>query len=217
MYVFSHRSSRFASQFSVVCNDQAKYAYRSIAQFVKHVTTNSAEHVARNPFPELHRPTDEDLTDDEVYYRRKHKVAGVTVKTGQRKEEELEEADREELNLYKRNEEILTQEVREDDIDTMPGKEVMKRAGEEQRGDGEVSELDETRMNETQFDRETEKDDVESIHANGHTVPESDKDNTIYARATMVFSSISFCVSQLTNASFFHVKRMNPKISLTSL
>lgn len=34
----------------------AKYAYRAIAQFARHVTAHSTEHVARNPFPELHRP-----------------------------------------------------------------------------------------------------------------------------------------------------------------
>jgi hypothetical protein len=35
---------------------QATYAYRSIAQFARHVTGHSPEHVARNPFPEFHRP-----------------------------------------------------------------------------------------------------------------------------------------------------------------
>lgn len=34
----------------------AKYAYRAIAQFARHVTAHPLEHVARNPFPELHRP-----------------------------------------------------------------------------------------------------------------------------------------------------------------
>ncbi|KAI0751533.1 alpha/beta-hydrolase [Daedaleopsis nitida] len=36
--------------------EPAKYAYRSIAQFVKHVIDNSEDHLERNPFPELHRP-----------------------------------------------------------------------------------------------------------------------------------------------------------------
>ncbi|KAH8106038.1 alpha/beta-hydrolase [Cristinia sonorae] len=36
--------------------DSAKYAYRSITEFVKHVTTHSEEHVDRNPFPEFHMP-----------------------------------------------------------------------------------------------------------------------------------------------------------------
>lgn len=35
---------------------QAKYAYRSIAQFIMHVTCHSQEHVMQNPFPELHFP-----------------------------------------------------------------------------------------------------------------------------------------------------------------
>lgn len=33
---------------------KAKYAYRSIAQFVKHVTENSKDHLEACPFPELH-------------------------------------------------------------------------------------------------------------------------------------------------------------------
>ncbi|KAI0089132.1 alpha/beta-hydrolase [Irpex rosettiformis] len=36
--------------------EAAKYAYRSIAEFVKHVTSHSAEHLVRNPFPEPHSP-----------------------------------------------------------------------------------------------------------------------------------------------------------------
>ncbi|KAL1723393.1 Alpha/Beta hydrolase protein, partial [Schizophyllum commune] len=39
--------------------NSAKYAYRSIAQFVKHVTDNDADHLDTNPFPELHRPSGE--------------------------------------------------------------------------------------------------------------------------------------------------------------
>lgn len=45
--------------------DSAKYAYRSIAQFVRHVTTQSADHLERNPFPELHVPPDEPVSDSE--------------------------------------------------------------------------------------------------------------------------------------------------------
>ncbi|KAI0824710.1 alpha/beta-hydrolase [Trametes gibbosa] len=39
--------------------EPAKYAYRSIAQFVKHVTDSSEEHLLRNPFPDLHAPPSE--------------------------------------------------------------------------------------------------------------------------------------------------------------
>ncbi|KAL1668009.1 hypothetical protein GGF50DRAFT_47259 [Schizophyllum commune] len=39
--------------------NSAKYAYRSIAQFVKHVTDSDADHLDTNPFPELHRPSGE--------------------------------------------------------------------------------------------------------------------------------------------------------------
>ncbi|KAF9534722.1 hypothetical protein CPB83DRAFT_211167 [Crepidotus variabilis] len=43
----------------------AKYAYRSIGQFVKHITHYGQDHLARNPFPELHRPPDEVFNDDD--------------------------------------------------------------------------------------------------------------------------------------------------------
>ncbi|KAH9844100.1 alpha/beta-hydrolase [Rhodofomes roseus] len=42
----------------------AKYAYSSIAQFVRHVTKQPPEHLARNPFPEFHIPP-EDLDESE--------------------------------------------------------------------------------------------------------------------------------------------------------
>ncbi|KAI9066431.1 alpha/beta-hydrolase [Trametes sanguinea] len=45
--------------------DCAKYAYRAIAQFAKHVIDNSSEHLSRNPFPELHRPPSE-ISDSEA-------------------------------------------------------------------------------------------------------------------------------------------------------
>lgn len=35
---------------------QARYAYRGIAQFARHVTTHPAEYLRENPFPEYHRP-----------------------------------------------------------------------------------------------------------------------------------------------------------------
>ncbi|CAL1701139.1 unnamed protein product [Somion occarium] len=42
-----------------IFTDSAKYAYRSIAEFIKHVTRYSPEHLEQNPFPELHRPPSE--------------------------------------------------------------------------------------------------------------------------------------------------------------
>lgn len=163
----------------------------------------------------MHRPPDEDLSDDEVYTRRKHKVAGVTVKAGQRKEKELVEAEREEVNLYKRNQKTLAQEVREDDVDPMPGKEVMKGAGEDQNGNGDekVGEEDEKKMGEAQYDREPEENGVESMHRNGHAVPGIDEDDTTYARPTMVRVLYASRVYQFTDHS---VNRTKPKTSLTS-
>ncbi|GLB33981.1 putative steryl acetyl hydrolase [Lyophyllum shimeji] len=43
----------------------AKYAYRSVAEFVKHVSQHDAEHLQRNPFPESHRPPAEMKVDNE--------------------------------------------------------------------------------------------------------------------------------------------------------
>lgn len=40
-------------------SNQAKYAYRSIAEFIRHVTKYDEQHLRRNPFPELHRPPDD--------------------------------------------------------------------------------------------------------------------------------------------------------------
>lgn len=40
---------------------QAKYAYRSMGEFIKHLTQHDAEYVERNPFPESrHRESPED-------------------------------------------------------------------------------------------------------------------------------------------------------------
>ncbi|KAF9028446.1 alpha/beta-hydrolase [Hymenopellis radicata] len=44
----------------------ASYAYRSIAEFVKHVTDHDEKHLDRNPFPELHRPPT-DISDHYTY------------------------------------------------------------------------------------------------------------------------------------------------------
>lgn len=52
---------------------QAKYAYRSIAEFIKHVTSHSAEHLDKNPFPEFHLPPEEiadSASEDEDRSRR---------------------------------------------------------------------------------------------------------------------------------------------------
>lgn len=111
----------------------------------------------------------------------------MTVKTGKREGEELDAADREEVNLYKQSEKVLAQEVREDDIDTMPGKEVSKTGGEDQSENGQVSEVDEKRMDGEQYDREPEKDGVESVNGNGQAVATGSEDDIIYARPSMVF------------------------------
>lgn len=39
---------------------QAKYAYRTIVEFVKHVTTHYAAHLEKNPLPQFHIPPADD-------------------------------------------------------------------------------------------------------------------------------------------------------------
>ena len=46
---------------------KAKYAYRSIGEFIKHVTQHNVERNERNPFPEVRR---HDL-DDDKYLQKK--------------------------------------------------------------------------------------------------------------------------------------------------
>ncbi|KAH9942586.1 alpha/beta-hydrolase [Amylocystis lapponica] len=83
--------------------ESAKYAYRSIAEFVKHVTGHSAEHLDRNPFPELHLPpsdvSDSDSEDEaECHDHDVKRSPKPSTPTGVRRYKENEEKTKEEVN-----------------------------------------------------------------------------------------------------------------------
>ncbi|KZP24716.1 alpha/beta-hydrolase [Athelia psychrophila] len=94
----------------------ASYAYRSIAEFVRHVTQNDAEHLAVNPFPELHRPPlDVGLSADvEPDHDGRHEAAENAAAMDRRQ--------RSDVDIYKLNERELSAAVGRDDeqVDMMP-------------------------------------------------------------------------------------------------
>ncbi|TFK55444.1 alpha/beta-hydrolase [Heliocybe sulcata] len=102
--------------------DSAKYAYRSIAQFIKHVTTTAPEEVTLSPFPELQRPPTFDDDEDDPRRRRPQlktvksipdDVAGKTkVRPGI--------DSRTEFNLYNRNQAMAVKELKRGLTDFMP-------------------------------------------------------------------------------------------------
>ncbi|KAI0265849.1 hypothetical protein BC834DRAFT_876659 [Gloeopeniophorella convolvens] len=110
--------------------DSAKYAYRSIAQFVRHVTLHSADHIARNPFPELHRPECEIHMDHghspEPELEKHEKPPRRWLPHRSKKpESHKEQADKEgvvsDVQMYKDNEAVTAEEVRHDEVEKVPG------------------------------------------------------------------------------------------------
>ena len=116
---------------------QAKYAYRSISEFVKHVTSHSAEHLESNPFPELHIPPadieDPPLSDKKRTFKRKS-AKGNSIFTlfktnlndpkNQAGSGNLEEkpssstSHRSDVALYRENEEAAKEEARHGEAET---------------------------------------------------------------------------------------------------
>ncbi|KAI0787047.1 hypothetical protein BC629DRAFT_1593579 [Irpex lacteus] len=113
----------------------AKYAFRSIAEFTKHVTSHSPEHLERNPFPEFHIPpaeiNDPSLSDEKEARKRKAaKKNGSLMTMFSAKEDEggdIQEkkasspsssSQRSDVALYRENEEIAKEEVREGKTET---------------------------------------------------------------------------------------------------
>ncbi|CDO68138.1 hypothetical protein BN946_scf185003.g10 [Trametes cinnabarina] len=100
--------------------NSAKYAYRAIAQFTKHVIDNSSEHLSRNPFPELHRPPSEisDADSDDgaaippqrrrskgkFHFSKRPQATGRSMDSG---------GERTDVELYRSNEAMAEQEVKE--------------------------------------------------------------------------------------------------------
>ncbi|KAF4601981.1 hypothetical protein EYR40_005182 [Pleurotus pulmonarius] len=97
--------------------ESAKYAYRSVAEFVKHTTDSGNENLQRNPFPELQGPPSalSVLPDAEGKDEAKRSmVSRLKGKLG--KPAPTPEAS-EDIALYKANEEVVMQAV-EDHLNT---------------------------------------------------------------------------------------------------
>ncbi|EIN10888.1 alpha/beta-hydrolase [Punctularia strigosozonata HHB-11173 SS5] len=90
--------------------DSAKYAYRSIAQFVRHVTSHSSDHLAKNPFPEYHRPPAHIPSDTPA-----RRYVSPTKRTGRRVPHLSREpsSDSSDIAMFMDNEDIALQEMRE--------------------------------------------------------------------------------------------------------
>ena len=101
---------------------------------MKHVTKYDEEHLARNPFPELHRPPDEILASDKPEadpkkhrnLKKTNNDEGQTVPKLDPKQEPLiiEDARRQaspesDIEVYLENEERVTEEVKDGDADTV--------------------------------------------------------------------------------------------------
>ncbi|KAI0065802.1 alpha/beta-hydrolase [Artomyces pyxidatus] len=126
--------------------ESAKYAYRSIAQFVRHVTIHSTDHLERNPFPELHRPECQIHVEDVSEYgfevkEKKSKSTLRRMRPGNSKRfEDVKEEDKRGVNLYEDNQQAVAEEVKAEDTDPMPGqapgpqKEAVNK-GQEQKSD----------------------------------------------------------------------------------
>ncbi|KAF5387616.1 hypothetical protein D9615_000559 [Tricholomella constricta] len=103
----------------------AKCAYRSIAEFVKHVSRYDADHLERNPFPELHRPPTKIHVDTEAH--EDHPSALKASKNylsrhGHEKKRQAgqKSSDPSDVKLYKRNEANVSEEVKHGQTDIMP-------------------------------------------------------------------------------------------------
>ncbi|KII94934.1 hypothetical protein PLICRDRAFT_33764 [Plicaturopsis crispa FD-325 SS-3] len=120
--------------------NSAKYAYRSIAEFIKHVTSHSEEHLGRNPFPELHRPPSAISTDSnlERAHSRKERRRSA-FHWGERKDDNLEAEEKDakekepspgessgttgeqnDIEMYRENEQAIVDEVKEKKVDEVP-------------------------------------------------------------------------------------------------
>ncbi|KAI0722242.1 alpha/beta-hydrolase [Cerioporus squamosus] len=99
--------------------EPAKYAYRAITQFVKHVIDNSEAHLERNPFPELHRPPSQ-ISDTEPLHKRDRRRR-PSEKTPDPAEPHLSPT-RSEIDKYRSNEEKAEQEVNHGFAEKLPAR-----------------------------------------------------------------------------------------------
>ena len=110
---------------------QATYAYRSIAEFVKHVTSHSAEHLERNPFPELHLPPAE--ISESSSENAAHRDRGV--RGAKMKHPLAREITPDDIQQYRANEETAKDEVDAGEAERM------SRNGDSNAESGEVRRL----------------------------------------------------------------------------
>ncbi|EMD40895.1 hypothetical protein CERSUDRAFT_91649 [Gelatoporia subvermispora B] len=99
--------------------ESAKYAYRSIARFVKHVTQNSPEHLDRNPFPELHLSSSRSSSEpeDDEGPERPPRPPKTRSGTAHSKEESSAINGNKSAAIYRENEKIAMQEVARGEAD----------------------------------------------------------------------------------------------------
>ncbi|PCH41474.1 alpha/beta-hydrolase [Wolfiporia cocos MD-104 SS10] len=115
--------------------ESAKYAYNSIAQFIRHVTTQSEDHLERNPFPELHIPPDElldtDSEDEDQSGRPANRSAGDSGEKVLREKTGVSDPPTGALH-FKENEQKAKEEVETGEAEQMPaGAERSNASGED--------------------------------------------------------------------------------------
>jgi hypothetical protein len=99
---------------------QAKYAYRSIAEFVKHVSHYDAEHLKRNPFPELHRPPSEISPETEAVEKQPSTLKSKLHDSTRPEPESERKVSSSDVRMFKQNEATAKEEVGKKYTDAMP-------------------------------------------------------------------------------------------------
>ncbi|KAH9482748.1 AB hydrolase superfamily protein C4A8.06c [Psilocybe cubensis] len=107
--------------------NQAKYAYRAVAEFIKHVTKYDEEHLKRNPFPELHRPPEDIPVDRDPDLQ--ENAAGNTDEDKCEEEENSanvldvnKQKTPSDIGIYLENQALVVQETGEPEADTISSK-----------------------------------------------------------------------------------------------
>ncbi|GBE80022.1 alpha/beta-hydrolase [Sparassis crispa] len=119
----------------------AKYAYRSIAEFAKHVTSHSEEHLDRNPFPELRRaPSEisESESDDDDHCDRAVKNSRSTHSGHKLKEVEPHRGSAGGVKHHKENQEKVKEDVQAGETDRFANSE---KVGESQSNEATMKDI----------------------------------------------------------------------------
>ncbi|KAI0772028.1 alpha/beta-hydrolase [Trametes elegans] len=125
--------------------ESAKYAYRSIAQFVKHVTDNSEAHLRRNPFPELHRPPSE-ISESESEgeaagphlnsdAKKSHRAKRRERRSAARVGTDSPNSDRSDVDLYRATQTAVEEEVRRGEAEKLPSQATSSETAQEDSGE----------------------------------------------------------------------------------